>query len=669
MQRRRARGFSLIELMVAVVLTTLLLGMGFSGLNKARTSGSSRGLATAVAAEFRLAREKAIAKGSPVAVILPQGVGRSLSFLEGDTLPVVTRTVNYAGDYPHGSIAVATYPGPAFDDNLEVPGSKSLEWQGRLAEWLPTRFARDRVFMFTPNGTVVTNDLPAADGTYRVVVATGMEVSDLQLRSAGEPQTVAVSQTGAVETFGRLLGSSGGVNTSGGPSNAVPAPFLPVVDYTPKKPDIVVSRITPPAEMVDGQMVHVLDKGEYLTLEIFAKSGDGRALYAGWKDNPLTKSGSPNIDDFKGAFSVPNGELERMEFYPEFNVADDGQAADVQKDVWRSVWTWTPPAAAEAGDQYELAVDVTDAKRVEKAKLPDLKPVVISPPGEIVFESDRTGRWQLYTMWADGSRLIRLTKDDHHDYRCASATADGKMIAYQRDNDVWVMNADGTGQVRIASNADTPTISPVGNSIAYMQGTEVVVRRLDVSSGGSPRRVASIRTGVEGAPQGNRLAYSPNGRWVYFTASDGGAVAGVRLDFSAADLDVGPVVQADGVPNTVSAKMVGGLSTDRTGRIYYHADHNDPYLGQYSVDGDGRPTRVESSPKHWRTSVGNDEAFPSVSPKGDLILFCERTAGGPYQLKRMATGGLAWTSSGSVTALTGEGNNLRPAWIHQDGSF
>lgn len=669
MRKLRARGFSLIELMVAMVLTVLLLGMGFTGLNKARTSGSSRGLATAVAAEFRLAREKAIAKGSPVAVVLPEGVGRSLSFLEGDTLPAVTRTVNYSGDYPNGAIAVATYPGPAFDDRLEIPGSKSDEWKSRLPQWLPADFRRDRVFMFTPNGTVVTNDLPAADGTYRVVVATGMSVSGLALEAAGEPQTVAISQTGAVETFGRLLDSSGGVNTSGAPSALVSAPPAPAVDYTTRKPDILVSRITPPAEMVDGELVHVLDKGEYLTLEIFARSGDGRALYSGWKDSPISKLGEPDIEPFKGAFSVPNGELERMEFYPQYNVAGDDEPEMLEKDVWRSVWTWTPPAAAEAGDQYELAVDVTDAKRVEKAKLPELPPVVISPPGEIVFESDRTGRWQLYTMWADGSRLMRLTKDDHHDYRCASATADGKMLAYQRGSEVWVMNVDGTGQVRIATGADTPTISPVGNSIAYMQGTDVVVRRLDASSGSAPRRVGSTRTGVEGAPSGNRIAYSPDGRWVYYTSSDGGAVTGCRLDFSAGDLGVGAPQTGDGVPNTVSAKMVGGLSTDRTGRIYYHADHNDPYLGQYSVDSTGKPVGVESSPKHWRTSVGNDEAYPSVSPKGDLLLFCERAAGGPYQIMRLPTNGLAWTTAGSVTPLTGEGNNLRPAWIHQDGSF
>ena len=81
MRLTRPRGFSLIELMVAVMLAAIMLSLGFTGLNKARTSGNSRGLATAVASELRLAREKAIAKGSPVAVVVAQGDCRSFFYL------------------------------------------------------------------------------------------------------------------------------------------------------------------------------------------------------------------------------------------------------------------------------------------------------------------------------------------------------------------------------------------------------------------------------------------------------------------------------------------------------------------------------------------------------------------------------------------------------------
>lgn len=673
MRRGSSRGFSLIELMVAIVLVTIMLSMGFTGLNKARTAGNSRGLATAVASEFRLAREKAIAKGSPVAVVIAPGVTRSLFFLEGDTLPVITRTVNFAGDYPHGAIAVATYDGPTFSGPVSIPGSKSDEWAAQMATWLPSAYDDFKVFMFTPNGSVVTNNLPAAEGTYRVVVGTGMQLSGDTLTGAGEPQTVAISQTGAVELFGHLLG---GVGVGAGASNVVTPPPSPATSYTAVAPTIIKSRVTPKAELVDGEMVHVLDKGEYLTLEIFATSGDGRALYSGWKDNPITKAGEPGYPDlFKGAFSVPGGELERMEFYPEYETADlaAGEASVVKQDVWRSVWTWTPPPNADAGDQYDLTVDVTDAKKTERAALPDLDPVVISPPGELVFESNRTGRWQLFTMWADGSREIRLTKDDNYDHRWASATADGKMLAYERSHgpgteEVWVMNVDGTGAIRVAEGR-CPTISPTGDSIAFYQrgDSKIRVKRLDGTGGTTPEDSARTEVGGLPAGEGSRIAYSANGRWVYFANPDERTINAAQLSFTGDyGISMATPIQSAYVGNVNGTDAeVGGVFSGRGGQVYYHADGSDPYIGRFHT-ANGAQGGALTGASERRVSVGQNECFPAISPNEDLMIFCELRGSG-YQIMRCDMAG--WTSSGSGAELTGAGDNLRPAWIHQGGTF
>jgi prepilin-type N-terminal cleavage/methylation domain-containing protein len=670
MLKIRSKGFSLIELMVAVVLVTIMLSIGFTGLNKARTAGGSRGLATAVAAEFRLAREKAIAKGSPVAVVVEGGVTRSLFFLEGDTMPVVTRTVNYDGDYPDGAIAVATYPGPDFSDSMDIPGAKSDEWKARLASWLPDEYSDAKVFMFTPNGSVVTNNLPAAEGTYRVLVATGIALAGNTLKGAGEPQTVAISQTGAVETFGHLLGGDGGVG-GGGFSPSVAAPPYPPTGYTTVAPTILKSRVTPPAELVDGEMVHVLDKGEYLTLEIFARSGDGRPLYAGWNDDPVSKGGNPA---FKGAFSVPGAELERMEFYPEFNIADHGEPENIQQDIWRSVWTWTPPPNADAGDQYNLTVDVTDAKKTERAALPDLDPVIISPPGELVFESNRTGTWQLFTMWADGSRQIRLTKDDTHHHRWASATADGRMLAFQRTNlgggnpEVWVMNFDGTGAIKVA-NGRYPTISPRGDSIAFYHSSDPLVRvkRLDATGGSDFEPTALTSVGGLPAGEGVRIAYSADGKWIYYAHQDRDKINAAKINFIGdSGVSLGTPIPSVYVGNVNGTDPeVGGIFSGRGGQVYYHADGSDPYIGRFqTAEGSRGGALVGASIR--RVSVGQNECFPAISPNEDLMIFCEQR-GGTYQILRCGMGN--WTSDGAGTPLTGIGENLRPAWIHQGGTF
>lgn len=653
--------------MMAIMLGVLILTMGFSGLNKARMSGGSRGLATAVAGEFRLAREKAIAKGSPVAVVIPGDVSQTLFFLEGETSPSVTRTVDYSGDYPYGAIVVAEYPGPTFGDNPEGPGSKATAWKNRLDEWLPSEYAKHKTFMFIPNGSVVTKNVLASEGTYRVAVGMGAEVSGGKLKAIGEPEMVALSSSGAVEQFGRLLGDNGGVRTTGA---SLPSSLPQAV--SPKKPaekpaEIEPPVVTPKAEMVNGRLAHVLDKGEYLTLELFAKSQDGRALYAAWTSTPQTKSG----DEYKGAFSVPGAARERMEFYPEFDIDGDGIIQSPKEiNVWRSVWTWTPPAIADAGDRYNLDVEVTDAEGKVKAELKKEEPVVISPPGEIVFESNRSGRWHLYMMKSDGKDVRRLT-EGNHDYRCASATADGKMIAFQKDNEVWVMNIDKTGQTKIG-NGYLPCISPTGAAIAFMQnggptGARVVVKRLDGASGAID--LPTVKTSVVGAPTpSNRLAFSANGEWVYYTKPTetspgvwtGTAVRGTKLSYAGGGLASVETKDA-AVSSNQSSAAVGGVFASRQGPVYYHDDGPDPYLARSDTESGGQ---LKSDDAHsFRKSAVIHEAYPAISPYNDLLLFC-RTEGGSSQIFSVPIG--SWHDVDSRTQLTVDGENLRPAWIRQE---
>lgn len=708
--RRRHRGFSFIELMVVVLLATIAVTLGFTGLKKATTSGSSRGLATAVAAELRLAREKAIVKGSPVAVVLPQGVGQSLFFLEGDTLPVVTRSVDYSGDYPRGGMAVVSYGGPAFSKNAEMLGAKSEQWRERLDDWLPDAYRNDFVLMFTPNGSVVSNDLPAADGSYRLVVGMGMTAAPggapggtdhvsgndgvyYRLQSAGEPYTLALSQSGGVREVSGVLGQDGSVGSSAGEAATAAAPPPVEISYTKRAPDIFRSRVTPPAEMVDDNPVHIIGKGEYLTLEVFAHSKDGRPLYADWNDTPLT---ADRGDSYKGSFSVPNGEPERMEFYPEFDTNDNGTIEPQERNVWRSTWTWTPPKRAEAGDKYRLGVDVKDATLTVESQLPEpLPPVEIAPPGEIVFERYFENHWHLFTMWADGSRLTRITNGSHH-YRYASATADGKTIAYELDGrEVWIMNSDGTNATKVADGR-CPTISPVGNCIAYLEpappipspfpdpgrDVDVLVKRLgenvdDVPPLRLPSREACMKSQDQITAQAqisNRAAFSVDGRWLYYTSQDDNArgVASARLRFNGTQIqaDVRPTVTSI---NTEAHPDVSGFCASNRGEIYFHGDRNDPFIGRFRLDPDGTvlpqsPIAAMQNNPDVRYSPGVNEAFPAISPNQDLLLFCRETGTtGEYEICRVPMN--SWNEVGTGRVILPGGLNLRPAWIRQSSAF
>jgi Tol biopolymer transport system component len=96
----------------------------------------------------------------------------------------------------------------------------------------------------------------------------------------------------------------------------------------------------------------------------------------------------------------------------------------------------------------------------------------------IVFQSDRnnlfSGSADIYVMNADGSGQTRLTSDVNDD-SAPIWSPDGTKIAFQSSRNgvnyqVYVMNADGSGQVNISNNSSNekqPSWSPDGTKLAF----------------------------------------------------------------------------------------------------------------------------------------------------------------------------------------------------------
>jgi len=99
----------------------------------------------------------------------------------------------------------------------------------------------------------------------------------------------------------------------------------------------------------------------------------------------------------------------------------------------------------------------------------------VATDGQLAFTTYRDGSWEIFVMNADGSGQVNLTNnpayDDHPVW-----SPDGTKIAFQRlreDNRaIYLMNADGSGQVPL-TNDSTPasasyaTWSPDGSKIAF----------------------------------------------------------------------------------------------------------------------------------------------------------------------------------------------------------
>ena len=103
-----------------------------------------------------------------------------------------------------------------------------------------------------------------------------------------------------------------------------------------------------------------------------------------------------------------------------------------------------------------------------EAQTPDLQIA-----GKIGFMSNRDANAEIYVMNADGTGQTRLTNNGVED-GSLSWSPDGSKIAFRTHRDgngeVYVMNPDGTGLTRLTNDAaedGSPSWSPDGSKIVF----------------------------------------------------------------------------------------------------------------------------------------------------------------------------------------------------------
>jgi len=254
-----------------------------------------------------------------------------------------------------------------------------------------------------------------------------------------------------------------------------------------------------------------------------------------------------------------------------------------------------------------------------------------APAGRIVFSSNRSGPWRIWTIRPDGSGMRQLTRarPGEHDVDPAGSR-DGKRIVFTStrggSTGVWQMRIAAARAERIC-DGDQAELSPDGRRIAFRRAGRIVIREL---AGGKERPVTPAGWSNCSGP-----AWSPDGRTLAFARLARGANA------------IFTVPAGGGEPRKVYGKRGAcepHFSPDGK-RIVYETE---THVCTIRPDGsDNRPV----------TYYGGVQRFGRYSPDGKRIVFCQAPSPrGPWELYVVAAGG------GTPRKLTDGGSDMYPHW-------
>jgi Tol biopolymer transport system component len=275
---------------------------------------------------------------------------------------------------------------------------------------------------------------------------------------------------------------------------------------------------------------------------------------------------------------------------------------------------------------YTMAADGSDVRPLTPAH-PNGGAPSFSPDGRLIaFEATNglTSACGIWLMNAEGGRLRAVLnwREDLNTTGPPTWAPNGKRLAFERDEHVWVVGIDGAG-ARSLAMGDNPTWSPDGRVIAFTRGFSIWLMNAD---GSGQRRLHSFANGTY--PD---AAWSPDGKCL--------VVAAKPPDSDNADLFL---ISADG-------SLIRRLTATQNMNEYYPAWSPSRLIafsgsgGTYVIGpGGGRPRLVIK--KGYNASWG---------PKGKQLVFDDTKGSSIY----VATG------IGTGTRLLLAGNDDEdPAW-------
>ncbi len=251
--------------------------------------------------------------------------------------------------------------------------------------------------------------------------------------------------------------------------------------------------------------------------------------------------------------------------------------------------------------------------------------------GEIVFSSDRSGSWRIWSVQADGADLQQLSADDAegHDVD-PMVSPDGETILFSSTRGgsigVWTMPATGGEATRIC-DGDQAEWSPNASLIAFRRDNRVWIRQL--ASG--VERVIS----PEDWPLCSGPAWSPDGKTIAI----------------AARWDAGNGIYKLTAKGDPPVKVY-----DKKGACEPHYTP-DGVLLVYETESNVCTVRPDGTKNRMVTFQAGVQRYGRTSPDGKHIVYCQGVSeNGPWELYVVSVKG------GYPTKLTTGSSDMNPDW-------
>jgi len=183
-----------------------------------------------------------------------------------------------------------------------------------------------------------------------------------------------------------------------------------------------------------------------------------------------------------------------------------------------------------------------EERPMNEAKLPedpydksviDLKAIPYKIIYETYRETDGKKNWELFLINADATNAINLTGTKDIDEMYPHVSPDGSKICFVADEgsqenkvrNVYFMNVDGTGRVKVADNARESCWSPDGKTIAYLKGeferytiTDYATKGLFFYDLATSKHREHLNAALHHL---YNICWSPDGRWFLATVHGG----------------------------------------------------------------------------------------------------------------------------------------------------